>query len=301
MFRYNFAIIGGDSRISCMASILAKEGYSVACFGVACFGIACSGVLPCGAEDAPDIHTADSLKAAVEGAGVIIAGIPFAKNDCLYCEGSSEEIKLAELQRCLRKHQKIFGGVIPDAFRHTCEERDIECYDFMADEPITLFNAVATAEGAVLEALAHKQTNLHMSSALVLGYGRCAKTLADKLKGLSAKVTVCSADENELALATSLGFNTLPLSRLDAKIGSFEYIFNTIPAKVLTKETLEKTDKEALIIDIASNMAGADYDAAKSLGVNILFCPGLPGKYACKSCAERLAKYVIAKSGYGQT
>ena len=61
----------------------------------------------------------------------------------------------------------------------------------MKDESIAVFNAVATAEGAILEAMLHKQTNIHHSRTLVLGYGRCGKVLSEKLKGLSAHVTVC--------------------------------------------------------------------------------------------------------------
>ncbi len=291
MPKHDFTVIGGDRRISCMASTLTKKGYRVICFNTTQHN-----------ESAPPpIQIATSLKEALESSPIIIAGIPFTKNDYLYCEESPEKIKLSELQRCLRKHQKIFAGVIPDSFRRTCEEREINCYDFMTDEPISLFNATATAEGAILEALLHKDTNLHMSNTLVLGYGRCGKALAEKLRGLSAQVTVCSSNENELALASTLGFNTLALSCLIPKINRFEYIFNTIPAQVLTKEALTAADHDALMIDIASNKTGADYSAAKTLGTRLLYCPGLPGKYAGQSCAERLVQYVLAKSGYKQT
>ncbi len=286
MPRYDFAVIGGDRRSSCMALALARKGYSVICFNT----------VRLDENEKLPIQNATSLKEALENAPNVIAGIPFAKGDYLYCEECKECIRLAELQRCLRKNQKIFAGVIPGSFRRICEEREISCYDFMTDEPITLFNAVATAEGAILEALLHKDTTLHMSNALVLGYGRCAKALADKLKGLSAQVTVCSSDENELALASALGFNILSLSQLTSEIARFEYIFNTIPAQVLNGDALTATDKNSLIIDIASNKTGADYETAKTLGTRFLYCPGLPGRYAGQSCAERLARYVLSKT-----
>lgn len=286
MTRFDFAIIGGDQRTACMAPVFAEQGYRTACFNT----------LRLSNEKNPKIYYASSLKDALESAPVIVAGIPFADGENLFCEEDAPKISIAELQRRLRKRQKVFGGVIPESFRRTCEEREIECYDFMKDEPLTLLNAISTAEGAILEALVHKPSNLHQSATLVLGYGRCGKALADKLKGLSACVTVCSNDEQELALATALGFHTMHASCLAQQINRYEYIFNTIPACVLKKACLKNVRKNAIIIDIASNQSGADYEAARQMNVNILFCPGLPGKYAGQSCAEQLVRYVLKKT-----
>ncbi len=280
MSKFDIALIGGDRRTACMAPLLMKRGYRVACYGTL--------------KIANEYRT-HSFKEALENSSVIVGGIPFEKNGCLYTEQDIPEISLAELQRCLRKHQKVFGGVIPESFRRLCEEREIDCYDFMKEEHLAIYNAIATAEGAILEALSHKDTQLHQSSVLVLGYGKCGKVLADKLKGLSACVTVTSSDVKELALASSLGFATLPLSQLQQKICCFEYLFNTIPACILTAHCLESMNKDSVIIDIASNRIGVDYECAKALKLQALYCPGLPGKYAGQSCATYLVDYVTGK------
>lgn len=283
MRKYDFAIVGGDKRTARMAVVLAEKGYNVICFGTV--------------ESPADnkIYHARTLQDAISNAPVIVCGIPFEKDGYLFFEKEITPIPLAELQRMLRKHHKVFGGVIPEDFKSLCEKRKIGCYDFMQEEPLTILNAVATAEGAILEALLHKDTWLHLSRVLVLGYGRCGKILADKLKGLSALVTVCSSQPAELAYASSLGFHTLSLSELPQKIDRFEYVFNTIPATVLTKPCLENMRKDCLIIDIASNRIGVDYEAAAALKRTALFCPGLPGKYACLSCAGQLTELVINK------
>ncbi len=287
MNKYDIAILGGDRRTACMAAVFVEKGYQVVCFSTV--------KIPYSPSIAARLAFTDSLREALDAAPVIIGGIPFSKDGALYCEAATSDttVSLSELQRGIRKHQKIFAGVIPEDFRQTCEEREISCYDFMLDEPMTLYNAVSTAEGAILEALLHKDTNLHASNTLVLGYGRCGKVLADRLKGLHACVTVCTGDANELALACALGFETLHLSKLQNNICCYEYIFNTIPARVLNRRCLEKVSPNALIIDIASNKAGADYEAARKRNVNIRFCPGLPGKYAGESCAKYLTDYVI--------
>lgn len=280
MTRFDIALIGGDRRTACMAPIFMKKEYRVVCYGT----------LKIANE-----YRAHSLKEALENAAIIVGGIPFEKNGCLYTQQDIPEISLAELQRCLRKHQKVFGGVIPESFRRLCEEREIDCYDFMKEEYLAIYNAIATAEGAILEALSHKDTQLHQSPVLLLGYGKCGKVLADKLKGLSACVTVASSDAKELALASSLGFTVLPLSQLQQKIGCFEYLFNTIPACILNRSCLESLNKDSIIIDIASNRVGVDYECAKALNLQALYCPGLPGKYAGISCAGYLVDYVTGK------
>lgn len=162
----------------------------------------------------------------------------------------------------------------------------------MLDEPLSILNAVSTAEGAILEALLHKSTVIHKSSCLVLGFGRCGKIIADRLKVCVPRHSLYESD-TELALASSLGFHTLKLSKLPQTIHRFEYLFNTIPACILNRSCLERVSKDCLIIDIASNRTGADYEAAKQLGINLRCCPGLPGKYSGKSCAKQLSEYVV--------
>ncbi len=283
MKQFDIAIIGGDKRTACMTSVFTEKGYNVISYGTL--------------KHFTDnrVCQANSLPEALRKASVIVFGIPFAKNGLLYFEENATQISLAELQRMLRKHHKIFGGVISEDFKKVCAKRDIGCFDFMEDEPLTIFNAIATAEGAILEALLHKNTQLHHSQVLVLGYGRCGKILADKLKGLSAHVTVSARNLQELALASALGFECLPLSDMPQELNRFEYIFQTIPATILNKSCLEQLRKSTLIVDIASNQIGVDYEAAALLNRNVIFCPGLPGKYASQSCAEQLCEFVIHK------
>ncbi len=283
MPKFDIAVIGGDKRLSCMASVFARRGYQVICYGTLKI------------STNKNVTLARSLKETVENAPIVVCGIPLEKNGYLYFEGNNQSILITELHRLLRKNQKIFAGVISPEFRQLCEEREIGCYDFMKDEPLTIYNAVATAEGAILEALLHKDTQLHQSQTLVLGYGRCGKVLSHKLSGLSACVTVCSSDSKELALAGSLGYQTQPLAKLSQTISSYEYIFNTIPTLVLPRDSLICMNKDCLVIDIASNRVGVDYEAAHDLSLRTYYCPGLPGKYCGQSCGKLLADYVMEK------
>lgn len=130
MTKFDIAILGGDRRTACMAPIFVEKGYRVVCFRTV--------PVPCSPSIKSKISFTDSLREALDSAPILIGGIPFAKSDFLYCEGSASNLNLSEIQRSIHKHQKIFAGVIPEDFRRTCEEREISCYDFMRDEPMTL-------------------------------------------------------------------------------------------------------------------------------------------------------------------
>lgn len=277
MAEYDIALIGGDRRTAYMVPFLKEQGYRV--MGYRLYKTR---------EEIRADGEAESLQQALESADLIVGGIPMEKRGVL-C--------MKEVSRYLRKRHKVFGGLLPEGFCRECAERGIPCYDFMKDEGMAIFNAIATAEGAILEALLHKETNIHGSCSLVLGYGRCGRVLAEKLKGWSARVTVASVSREELAVADSMGLDTLSLEELKKEIGSFSYIYNTIPALVLPKNLLELMQPGVLVVDLASGMGGADVRAAGRLGIACIHCLGLPGKYAAEVSAGKLAEYVLEKCG----
>lgn len=280
---YDIAIIGGDKRLTYMARIFKKKGYKVYCTQDGC-------------EDNSFAYTATGVKEAINLSHIIVGGIPFLKDEKVFSSEWTLNLSKEEIFSALKKGHQFFAGMLSEELEKVCREKEVICYDFMKDELLTVFNTVATAEGAILEALKNKETNIHKSRTLVLGYGRCAKTLGDKLKGLSAQVTVCCRNEEQLECAAACGFNTFLLKELKEKVNEFEYIYNTIPFLILDKDMLQNVRRDALIIDIASGKGGIDFEAAQMLGIRALLCPGLPGKYAPQISAEKLADYVMEKT-----
>src|SRR5699024_10494371 len=139
---------------------------------------------------------------------------------------------------------------------------------------IAVKNGIATAEGAIMEAIRSSDINLHHSNCLVLGYGRCAKILAQKLEGLHAFVTVAARSEDALAYAEATGHGTILLNNMKDHISSFDYIFNTIPSKILDSHILKLVNPNVTIIDIASAPGGIDYEYSKNHDINALLFLG---------------------------
>lgn len=281
MEQYDIALLGGDTRTAYMLPYLLEKGYRVICYGIAKIG------------EVQGQIVAKSLQEAVESSKCIVGGIPFLKGDTVFSCQELPDLQKEEFYRHVRKGQSVFGGILPDELIDICKEKGVFCYDFMKNEPYVIRNAIATAEGSILEALLHQKTNIHGSRTLILGYGRCGKALAQKLKGLDARVSVCSRCKEELAYADLCGMKTLSLKDLKKCIADYEYIYNTIPTVVLSKDILVKIRKDALVIDIASAPGGVDDEVAQRIGVNVIHCYGLPGKYAPKMSAKGLVDYVI--------
>lgn len=191
----------------------------------------------------------------------------------------------SNLKKCLRKNQKVFGGAFSDEFVISCSERNITCFDMQKDECFAITNAIATAEGAIIEAMTRTSFNLHMMPVLVLGFGRCGKVLCEKLRGLSCKVYVVSYDNKECSMARALGFYVLERNNMDKKIQRFPIIFNTVPANILSEKAIDSLSKESFIIDIATR-SGLECD-------KVVKCPGLPSKYRSASSAEYIVDYIL--------
>ena len=257
----NYLILGGDLRQIYLGRMLKQQGL-------------------------PTVTSADlgrlnlSLEEAIKASSVLLCPVPFTKDGkTIFSTDQKDSLKITDLLRHLTPDNTLFGGNIPDFVKDHAKEHKIPYFDFLEIEEITLENTIATAEGAIAEAIRLSPDCLHQSRCLVTGFGRCGKTLACKLQGLSADVTVADRDPVQLAFGTALGLKTKPLSEISQDIGEYHFIFNTIPAPVIREAEIRLMRPDVTIIDIASAPGGVDFTACKSREINARLCPGLPGAY----------------------
>ncbi len=279
---YDIAVLGGDIRQAYMVPILRKAGLSVITYGLTHPMI-------------QDICTqGTTMKETLESSLILVSAIPFSKdNTTIPSLTAASDMTIENFLSNTRRGQTLFAGMLSHQVRNHCCQNQIEYYDFMEDDCVAIANGIATAEGAIMEAVSRSSGNLHKSKCLVLGFGRCAKTLAQKLKGLDATVTIAARSSVDRSLADALGFYSLPLTGLKETIGSYDYIFNSIPALVLDSFLLSRISKDTVIIDIASAPGGLDYKKAHELGLNATLSLGIPGKVAPKASAQILTDMVL--------
>lgn len=277
----DIGIFGGDQRQVYMAAEFLQKGYRVFTYRIA---------EPIDHENCISLH---SLKDLFSQCNLIIGPIPLTRDLVSVASTNTSELTASNLANLLTKEHFLIGGMIPSQLAGICTNKGIPYYDLMKNEKIAILNAIATAEGTIMEAIQNSDQNLHGSSCLVLGYGRCAKVLAAKLKALDAKVTVAARSEEALAYAQAAGLEVISFYKMKALLPSFEFIFNTIPSIVLDKSCLDLVRPNVTIIDIASAPGGIDYEYAMHKKLKAKLCLGLPGKVAPKASANILVNEII--------
>ena len=155
-------------------------------------------------------------------------------------------------------------------------------------------NAALTAEAAVGLLLRESPRALQGSRCLILGFGRIGKLLAQKLAAFGAQVSVAARRETDRALAEALGYGSLSFEKPEGVIGDFEYLINTVPARVLSDAALCCVSPEALLLELASAPGGFDPTLARNIGLNVVTAPGLPGRCAPLAAAELLRRELYA-------
>ena len=277
---YKIAVIGGDKRQVYLARILTKKGYEVTVYGL------------CERAHDERIQEAASLKEATQEVDAAVGPVPFIRSGKITGTYEAPDINIETLFDKLPENADFFAGNIPDEVRRYAQGKGIRAYDMMKDELVAARNAVATAEGVVAEAITRSPVNLTKSRCLVLGYGRCGRTLTRLLKSFLCRVLVFEKDMTRAADAFVVTDGIVTETDLTDAIGNVDFIFNTVPERILPEERLRHVGENTWILDIASVPGGLDYRAAEELSVNAVLLPGLPGRYAPASSAEILADFI---------
>jgi len=232
------------------------------------------------------VNLFNNIRELISDADIIVGPIPCSRdNKTVYSDYLDSSTMLEDIFKNISEDKIFMAGSITPQIKEIAEQYPFKVIDLLEREELAILNAIPTAEGAILYAMGNSEITIHGSKCLVLGFGKCGKVLAHKLKGLDADLTVEARKAEDLALIKSYGYKALYLQDLEKFIGDYDFIFNTIPALILNRDLLQKIKKSALIIDIASKPGGVDYSAAKELGIQAILAPSLPGKVAPESAA----------------
>ncbi len=266
----NFTLIGGDERNISTANRLCELGMNVSVFGFN--------------DDSifhQRIHRPKTLQDAIKQANYILLPLPYStNNETVNTPLYDKTISIQDVLSLIDNTHTIFAGKLDKLICAELENKNIPYFDYSKREEFSVFNAIPTAEGAILIALRELPFIINGSNCLVLGFGRIAKILAHMLKGLGAHVCVSARRHSDLAFIQSYGYHAVPINQITRIIEKNQIIFNTIPYLLLDRETLSHVPKNSLIIDLASKPGGTDFEAAEKLGLKTIHALSLPGKVA---------------------
>jgi len=261
-------VIGGDLRQLVAAQELAEAGYETAVYGFDNYegnlGMATKCV---------------NLGDAVRRSDFILLPLPYSLDGIhLNTPLSESEIHFHDIFNQLEPGQIVLAGKINGNAKLINNRPQIKIIDYYEREDLTILNALLTAEGAINIAMQEMMGMISNSNALILGYGRIGKLLAHKLYGLQAQIYISARKHEDLAWIEAFGYSGVTYDEIDAHLDKFDAIYNTVPSLLLDEGRLRKIRQDCVIIDLASNPGGVDFNSAKNLGRNVIWALSLPGE-----------------------
>lgn len=290
-------LVGGDERQLAVSRFLAEAGYNVRAMGLGHGeSVAVSdSAMPRG------IRLYHRVAGALEGCDAVVLPYPASRDGmtvpCPMEEGMtvSWDSVLSALRG--RKEVTVFGGRIPAAWSEALKKEGICIVDYEDNEMFLQKNAYLTAEGAVMTAMGLTDRAILHSKVAVIGYGRIGRELCRLLGAWGAHVTVVARRAESRREAEMQGITALDVSDRMRLSAGYDVIFNTVPAKVLDRETLAAMPCDTLVIELASAPGGLDPEGAKEAalrcGLQIIRAPGLPGRYAPQDAGRAVAECIL--------
>lgn len=280
MNKLNVSIVGGDLRFVRLAQILCEKGFNVSVYGL------CH-------PDLPREVTVCASLSEIKDCPFIIGPIPFSKDGkCVYTPMCNSYVSIEQFF-LVAANSFVLGSVLHPNMRKLFEKHRIKYCDIFDMDEIAILNAIPTAEGAIQYAMQNSEITLHNSKCLVLGYGRCGKLLAHKLHGLGAKVSVEARSTTDLSFISTYGYRPIPLIDLKLYLPEFDFIFNTIPVKLLDASLIDLFNPEVVYIELASTPGGIDIEYCENKGILHIPAPSLPGIVAPKTAADILYQCLL--------
>lgn len=199
----------------------------------------------------------------------------------------------------LRPGTFVFSGIARNVLQQWCDKYHLRLVRLMELDEVAILNSIPTAEGAIGMAIQNTDITLHGANTVVLGFGRCGKTLARSLDALGAQVRVAARKPADHARVREMALGFVDLNRLQTELHAADIIFNTIPEVILTAAVLANVPRDCVIIDIASKPGGTDFRYAERRGIKAILAPSLPGLVAPKTAGRIIAntlRRIIAES-----
>ena len=272
--KYIIALIGGDRRQEVIARELLSAGHKVRIYGLGKSSFEISGAEICG-----------KCEFAICGSDVVLLPLPITKDGINVSMVEGDTVSLGEIisQSAQNGVKVVLGGMIPDEFITMSATYGVKIVDFYKDEALQRKNALPSAEGSLMIAMEHTDKTVFGMKALVCGYGRIGKLLCQILSRLGADVTVAVRRDESLCETSMCGYSAIKtdnIEDLSVAASNSDVIFNTVPHVIFNQSCIEKIYGSPLYVEIASSPGGIDVSCARRKGLQIVFAPSLPGKYA---------------------
>lgn len=276
-------IFGGDDRHCYLANDLISRGYEVLVWELGNERRACP-MLP----EFDKTKIAKSFSELAKDCQILAGPLPFSKYLAVKSHKGCENFG-DTLCAHVREGQHFFAGGIPKDLAEQLRKKGVRVTDYLEDEFFLKENGQLTAQGCVAEVIGAWKKGIRHAKVLVTGFGFCGREIAKVMRGVGADVTVCVRRMQSAWQAYEEGFAIGYYEQLHDLLPRTDIVINTVPVPVLPESRLRHARAGTVLVEIASAPGGFLPEAAKDLGLTVLLCPGLPGKYAPAGAARVMA------------
>lgn len=167
--------------------------------------------------------------------------------------------------------------------------KEYNTVDLLKDPDYLANNAYITAEAALNIALPRLPCLLRDSKALILGWGRIGKCLAQLLKSMDATVIVAARNGHDRSILRALGYDAVDIPDLENILPNCRIVFNTVPQMLLPESSIKLCRGDCVKIDLASQPGMA--------GPGVIVARGLPGLHKPESSGKLIVQTLLRLIG----
>src|SRR4051794_19643496 len=264
--RLSIGMLGGDKREQEIARRAALTGAQVRAHG-----------FPWPIHGIPGVQHLNDPAEVLEGAKFALFPIPgISATGALFAPAAPAPIvpDHAMLSGMAPRAHIILGWADKNLKAHA-EALSVGLHEYEWDRSLMLQRTPAILEGLLKIVIENTTITIHNSTACVVGQGTIGAVLARYLVALGAHTHVAARNPEQRAAAFVAGATPHKLDELPALAPNLDFIFSTVPTRVVGEDVLSRLPKSALVVDLAAPPGGVDFDAAKRLGLKAIWGRGL--------------------------
>jgi dipicolinate synthase subunit A len=259
-------MLGGDKREQEIARRAAATGAEVRAHG-----------FPWPDEGIPGVQHLGDPAAVLKGARFALFPIPgISATGALFAPAAPAPIvpDRAMLAGMAPRAHIILGWADTNLKGHA-DALSIKLHEYEWDRSLMLQRTPAIVEGLLKIVIENTAITIHNARACVVGQGTIGAVLARYLVALGAHTHVAARNPEQRAAAYVAGATPHTLDELPELAPHLDFVFSTVPTRVVGEDVLARLPKSALIVDLAAPPGGVDFDAAKRLGLKAIWGRGL--------------------------
>jgi len=287
-------MLGGDRREQEIARLAAATGADVRAYG---FPWPDGGIAGVTYLRDPAAVLDNAKFALFPIPGISASGALFAPS------AESPIIPDRELLSRMQPDAHIILGWADKNLKMHADALSIKLHEYEWDRSLMLQRTPAIVEGLLKIVIENTDITIHGASACVIGQGTIGAVLTRYLVTLGARTAVVARNPEQRAAAFVAGAAPHRFEQLPNLASSLDLLFSTVPARVVGENVLSQLKRSALIVDLAAPPGGIDFDAAKSLGLKVIWGRGLGsrapvtvGASQWGSIRERIEKVLAEES-----